>query len=270
MKLTAEMLRQIITTETRKPKAPQPRNLSASELRHIILTEAAKLTSAQLLSEDIATLQGIVNDKVILRRPAVGGRELEDDAEVDDEAMPLGDDDEAMPAGDRVPGLVPMDKPEDEEDPARVARVNKYEKEQEALWAAYDADVADFDKIPLPAENTERTTRLKKFEKEQNELDAAYEEDLAAFDEADDTVDEAKSFSRKTLVKKKNTQILAEATSRVNQIKAVQQALASHHFRTRLPRPACQGRARSLRRTRLRRVVTDRRRARTSTPTPSG
>ena len=89
MKLTSNMLRQLIKEEMSSPeKAPQPRNLSAAELRHIIVTEAAKLTSAQLLSEDIATLQGIVDDKVILRRPTVGGRKPKADAEVDDEAPP--------------------------------------------------------------------------------------------------------------------------------------------------------------------------------------
>jgi len=76
MKLTAKLLRQIISEEARKPKAPQSRNLSTEELRHIIVTEAAKLTSTSLLSEDIATLQGIVDDKVILKRKqrsSVGG-----------------------------------------------------------------------------------------------------------------------------------------------------------------------------------------------------
>ena len=136
MKLTAKLLRQIISEEARKPKAPQSRNLSAEELRHIIVTEAAKLTSTSLLSEDIATLQGIVDDKVILKRK---------------QRSPVG----GPPPGDPVPKPMPKElTPEEERKNQRQKNDQAYaayKKEKDAVSPAAKALKGVFDRYLWPA-----------------------------------------------------------------------------------------------------------------------
>jgi hypothetical protein len=158
MKLTAKLLRQIISEEARKPKAPQSRNLSAEELRHIIVTEAAKLTSTSLLSEDIATLQGIVDDKVILKRKqrrSVGGPPPGDvnvdtgEVLMSHEPSPIlmstmppdtGADAKAK-VGGPVQGAL---------DPRDIGRKDR------------NPDFLDYSKIPTPAELTKKAADLSK------------------------------------------------------------------------------------------------------------
>jgi peptidoglycan hydrolase-like protein with peptidoglycan-binding domain len=153
MKITKSQLRRIIKEEITKISPKKDVALTAKQLRHIIVTEAAKLAGAPLLNEatNFEILQGIIDDKIILKR--IKRKPPAESAESDNSAD------------------------------------------------ATDAAVTD----------------------------AAATDAATTDDETGDTVTpvtEAKSFSRKTLVKKKNKQILTEAfETRADRVKAVQQAL---------------------------------------------